>query len=284
MFFQISGRLGNRLFQWAYCHVLFDEYGVEPTFFLDKFHHQLKSEKNGFTDLPNCAHHISPIIRNDLGLLIKSMDYFQKYRGKSDTVSFAGIFRSLDSFIIPTLPPQKPFIVTGFYINKSIVEKFEDCLSEEIALHLNSVFEPLELPSTYQVAHVRRGDFITTASSYGTLTAEYYKRNVSEDTPLVMCVDSLEECEDVIRELEPAFILSARNSTPWQAIKVISNASRVILSNSTLSWWGGFLASKRGSKVIIPRPFYKDASELNEVFEFRLFSPEPSLFVGKPNL
>jgi hypothetical protein len=58
----------------------------------------------------------------------------------------------------------------------------------------------------------------------------------------------------------------------------MASSSHVILSNSTLAWWGGFIASKRGASVIIPRPFYIDTEELNSVFEFRLFSPKPAKF------
>jgi hypothetical protein len=278
MYLQLSGRLGNQLFQWAYCHVLFQKYGVAAHLFMDKFHNDSEDVVKQLPKLPQCVHVKQVGVINSFGFILSIMDWLNSKLSRRVTYRFYGIFRSLDSFSLPKLPRRRPYLISGFFINSKSIEIFEDIIFQELSRHLDDISSITQLPTKYQVIHIRRGDFLTTDTSYGVLDSEYYASNVVSDLPIVLCTESSEECADVIQQLNPELILSSSNSTPWQTIKTIAGASHVVISNSTLSWWGGFMAAKRGSKVVIPRPFYLNSENLNVVFEFRLFSPETAIF------
>lgn len=282
MYFQLSGRLGNQLFQWAYCHVLFQKYGVSAHLFVDKFHNNAGTVIKELPNLPQCVHVKRVRVMNSLGFILSGMDWLNSKLSRSVTSKFYGTFRSLDSFSLPELPLWKPYLISGFFINRKSIEMNEDVIFQELSMHLEDIPSVAQLPTKYQVIHVRRGDFLTTDRSYGVLDSGFYASNVVSGLPIVLCTDSSEECADVIQKLNPELILSSSNSTPWQAIKTIAGASHVVISNSTLSWWGGFMAAKRGYKVVVPRPFYLNSENLNDVLEFRLFSPETAIF--KPTL
>jgi hypothetical protein len=278
MYYQVSGRLGNQLFQWAFTHLLESKYKDKPKFFVDKYHHRLLHLNPEAIEFPNCIHHQGVRTLNSAGLFLKVLDRYNKNRKGAKILDSCRVFRTLDSFTVPVLPKKKPLLVTGFCINRSIVEEFEEIIFSELIEHLSWVPTFPTLPDLYQVIHVRRGDFVTSDTGYGLISAEFYKLNLDSNLPIVLCTDSIEDCQLIIDEFHPTVILSPHNSTPWQAIKTMASSSHIILSNSTLAWWGGFIASKSGASVVIPRPFYINAEELNTVFEFRLFSPQPAKF------
>jgi hypothetical protein len=278
MYYHVSGRLGNQLFQWSFAHLLESHYKDNPKFFVDKYHHGLLYLNPKAIELPNCIHHQDVRTLNNAGLFLKILDRYYKNRKSVKVFDCFRVFRTLDSFTVPVLPKKKPLLLTGYCINKSIVEEFEEMIFSELNEHLSSVPTFPSLPDLYQVIHVRRGDFVTSDTGYGLISAEFYRLNLESNLPIVLCTDAIEDCQSIIDEFHPTVILSPQNSTPWQAIKAMSSSSHVVLSNSTLAWWGGFIASKRGASVVIPRPFYMEAEELNNVFEFRLFSPKPAKF------
>jgi hypothetical protein len=84
---------------------------------------------------------------------------------------------------------------------------------------------------------------------------------------------------DVIASIDPEIVLGPSESNAWQVLRIMAQAEHVVLSNSTLSWWGGFLAAKKGGKVIQPQPFYKEVSDYSNQLDFKLFQPQPAVFL-----
>ena len=83
----------------------------------------------------------------------------------------------------------------------------------------------------------------------------------------------------MIEDLKPDLVFSSKNSTAWQAIKMMAMADSLVLANSTLSWWGGFLASNRGKIVYSPSPFYKDDFKNDELLQYKKFTKVNSEFL-----
>jgi hypothetical protein len=81
--------------------------------------------------------------------------------------------------------------------------------------------------------------------------------------------------------LKPDLIFDSSNSSAWDALAIMSQAEILHISNSTLSWWGGFGAIEFGKKVYLPSPFYKSLSalETNEIFKLDKFQISPSHFI-----
>jgi hypothetical protein len=75
------------------------------------------------------------------------------------------------------------------------------------------------------------------------------------------------------------FVFSPSNSSAWQTLRMMSMAESLVLANSTLSWWGGFLASNKGNAVLSPNPFYKNDLQSNEVLQYKKFVKVDSKFL-----
>jgi hypothetical protein len=113
-----------------------------------------------------------------------------------------------------------------------------------------------KLPSAYQVIHYRRGDFVGHPNKFGTLAPKYYEQNLLPDFPVIILTDSYSSALDDFKHLTGVVVANPEEVDPWIALKIMSQSQFVIGSNSTLSWWGCYLATQNGGSAIIPKPFY----------------------------
>jgi hypothetical protein len=278
---QLSGRLGNQLFQWAFTHKLALHYGSKVTLFMDSSHANGFNGDDLYSQLDEC-NHASAVERKDLaGFLVKTLD-------KASTVNAPltlklekqfGALRTRDSYLIPELPTTAPKLITGFFINSRNVEQVEGVLYPELQRIISQFELNRHLPSKYQYIHVRRGDYLTSDTTYGLMGADHYRRFINKDLPLVIGTDDVSSATSLISDLNPDFVFSPTDSTAWQALKMMAMADSLLLANSTLSWWGGFLASNRGKTVYSPSPFYKDDGKNDNILQYKKFTKVNSIFL-----
>jgi hypothetical protein len=278
---QLSGRLGNQLFQWGFAHRLANHYGVKVKLFMDSSHANGFTGDDLFSHLPICEH-IHSVTRKDIvGFGIKGLDKALTLSSTLTTqfeIKF-GLLRTKNSYMIPELPNYKPNLITGFFINSRSVEFVEDIILPELENLIKSINAPENLPERYQYIHIRRGDYVTSATSHGLIGAAHYRKFVQKALPLIIGTDDVKSSESIIEELRPAFVFSPRNSNAWQALKMMAMSDSLVLANSTLSWWGGFLASNRGKMVLSPSPFYKNDLESDERMQYKKFTKVTSEFL-----
>ena len=278
---QLSGRLGNQLFQWGFAHRLANHYGAKVKLFMDSSHANGFTGDDLFSNLPVCEHIQGATRKDILGFGIKSLD---KALTLSSTITTQfeikfGLLRTKNSYVIPELPKVKPNLITGFYINSTNIEIVEDLILPELQSLVESINPPENLPERYQYIHIRRGDYLTSATSHGLIGANHYRKFVQKDLPLIIGTDDLNSSESIIQELRPAFVFSPSNSNAWQALKMMAMSESLVLANSTLSWWGGFLASNRGKVVLSPSPFYKNDLKSDERIQYKRFTKVDSEFL-----
>ena len=269
------------MFQWAFTHRLALHYGSKVTLFMDSSHANGFNGDDLYSQLDEC-NHIHVVERKDLsGFLIKILDkastlnapLIQKLEKQS------GALRTRDSYLIPDLPTTAPKLITGFFINSRNVEHVEEVLYPELQKLISKVEISPHLPSKYQYIHVRRGDYLTSDTTYGLIGANHYRRFIQKGLPLVIGTDDVSSAASLIDDLNPDFVFSPSDSEAWQALKMMAMADSLVLANSTLSWWGGFLASNRGKAVYSPSPFYKDDAKNDEVLQYKKFTKVDSIFL-----
>lgn len=113
--------------------------------------------------------------------------------------------------------------------------------------------------------HMRFGDYLAPgiAAQYGNLSQSYYRRALQE----LIGMDRIEKAHiqlfsddvalglDALEKMgiENISTYSNANLTPAQELLLMSQFSRIIISNSTFSWWAGYFAEKK-SAVVAPNP------------------------------
>jgi hypothetical protein len=278
---QLSGRLGNQLFQWAFAHKLAINYSSKVTLFLDSSHANGFKGDDLYSHLEKCDH-IEAIARKDLvGFAIKGLDKVSTLNKPLSLVIEKNLnfLRTKDSYLIPPMPSKRPNLVTGFYINSRNVEEVEDIIYLEMQKILSQIEIPRTLPEKYQYIHIRRGDYVTTDFTYGLIGTGHYQRFLNKELPLVIGTDDVISATSVIADLNPEFVFSSNDASAWQALKMMAMAESLVLANSTLSWWGGFVASNRGKNVYSPSPFYKGDHKNDELLQYKKFTKVKSEFL-----
>lgn len=113
--------------------------------------------------------------------------------------------------------------------------------------------------------HIRRGDYVQLAETFGLLTPEYYtsvlrKLNFDlEKKEIWVFSDSFKDAEMTLKDVDGKlkFIYESESTSPAEVMVLMSMCETLIIANSTFSWWAAKLASSKCT-VIAPNPWFKN--------------------------
>lgn len=109
--------------------------------------------------------------------------------------------------------------------------------------------------------HIRGGDFHSMANTIGVLSADYFERSLGRfnPRPSKIFVISDESSDLIAKKLGNKFdyqYLPTEDIHPLGIISLISSFERIVVSNSTLSWWGAKLQEK--GEIVAPTKWFKE--------------------------
>jgi hypothetical protein len=81
---------------------------------------------------------------------------------------------------------------------------------------------------------------------------------LNPNLPTIICTDGSREEVNARVGNNDFEVLTPSETNAWETLSVITTAKRVISSNSTMSWWGAFIANKNGAEVFLPNRWRKD--------------------------
>ena len=152
---------------------------------------------------------------------------------------------------------------SGYYQNFDLLRPIEDILARELRKFLDGQHSNSDIVSNVHpnIIHIRRGDFATPPhfSSIGVLSSEYYVRatNFLNVRPWVAVTDDPFNISDVSARIQVEKILGPSDLDTIGALRAMANAETLVIANSTLSWWGGFLAAHQGGRVVVPSTWHR---------------------------
>lgn len=248
---QLSGRLGNQLFELAHAFELSKI--AHENFTLTWDDHSYPSGLDEDLSKLNLNYLQKS---NAAGLVLKILDKVKKH---SPSFEYAlcrgiGIYREEHKKRSKTAR-----IVSGFYQDHLWAERSYIEMAELLAkakIQVQHRVDKLSLPKNYQVIHYRCGDYLGHKGNFGVISVDYYKANINRDLPTVVLTDSYERANELFKPLGNLKVISPEQCDAWAALIVMSEADLIISSNSTLSWWGAFFAFKQGGRAVIPKPFF----------------------------
>lgn len=261
----ITGGVGNQLFQWTAAHVLFES----KQFNLDLHHYRINPDRV-FELTPlvgQCRHvHHSNWVLEKLSIMrmLESGAYHGTPRRMLELLGYLEETRhptDLSERIRSRVRSGLPLFLTGLFQNASLVEQgypiIEPELTQVIENSLASMRSRFDIPERYMAVHVRRGDYpisITASNAIGQLDDNFFiELTRKTDLPILLLTEDAHEVQELSKILKPAQVFSNSDADPIHSLAIFANSDSFVGSNSSLSWWGAYLAGKRGTSSTLPR-------------------------------
>jgi hypothetical protein len=256
--------LGNKLFQIAFLIGLRERFKNHKLFKFEDFVYEILNYRREPHETVNWSYFIRDLIpleiedvKNKLSSYseptmapCKFIDYENlllsaQYSG-IEVQHFRGYFQS-DKFFAHAKESIRQQFMCPENIKNELITKYPDLTSRGVFLH------------------IRRGDLVgKQLHDFKLLENGYYKRALKrfdflDKKRIFVCSDDIKWCEnnltDLLKDYEVEFIVENELITLW-----LMSLSRFggIMSNSSFSWWGGYLNENNDKIIVIPDRFLTD--------------------------
>lgn len=230
---EISGGLGNQLFQLGAAKYLSSHF---DDVYIDYSPNSINDKRR--TEIRDLVH--------QMGMKEYSYSVFiSKLLSKLRIWKFSHILRGeklvseIVEFEIPRIvKAQQKLRYRGYWQNKTVAMEIKD----EVLAWLNPI------RSEAVAVHLRRGDYAEqdNRNHHGLLSIDYFNRAISQiqvGSKINLYSDSPIPA-DWFGELSKRFYLEdLSNLGTKETLRSIVGCNQIIISNSTFSWWGGFLSN-----------------------------------------
>ena len=123
------------------------------------------------------------------------------------------------------------------------------------------------------IVHVRRGDYLNHKNTFGLLSLEYFDKAI-KSFPIEMrrriwifSDDENMENFSILKNKYDCFFPPTAMLTPVEIMFLMSKGKNLIISNSTFSWWAGFLmkGNNKNSIVLAPSEWCKSPDQFPDI-------------------
>ena len=262
----IQGGLGNQLSQWFFAHSMSEshQFHIDPL-----YGSTLNMARNlEVQELIELCPHISknsqgayrPMKMVRLFHLFDRIWEFKKFRFLMEDL---GYFREDPRFDQQQSKnyPKKIRYGKGYFQKQGKIESIFGIVESELIPIVDEVYQSVkskfDLNESYDVLHVRRGDYETTnftPINIGTLSDDYFINWFKERKHLrkIILTENKEDVLNLVAHLHPVTVIDKSLTNPWETLALMYGAENFLGSNSSLSWWGARLCSSRGGSVWLP--------------------------------
>jgi Glycosyl transferase family 11 len=270
---QISGGLGNQMFQYAAGRALAARHGTEfvlDSSWIDGSGGSVSTEVRRYElGCFRLAARLVPV--EEAGRLQRSL-----------LPSRRPLLRALDEPGFGRLCPElldagDNTYLRGYWQNVTYFDDAEALVREDFTFRPQVAAREAELAAQIEESpqptvslHVRRSDYVTdpgVRDRMGTLDAEYYSRALDAlgsglgSMRLFVFTDDPDWCTANLRLSEQDVVVGATRAEgeKWAAIMhLMTLCDHHLLANSSFSWWGAWLSPRPAKIVVAPRPWLQD--------------------------
>jgi len=259
----IQGGLGNQLFQWFFAHEILESsefrlYLNIPVGPVAQIVYDL-----GLTPLFNRCEHYKDLVKGDRNLIPRIFDRLWTITFLTPALRLLGYYREnpQPGTRAHKTSPRNVIYANGYFQNWKYAEQQKETIRKELFPILESYYidvsSRFDLSEPYTVIHVRRGDYRTDQNPetrIGSLDDAFFVE-WAKDHPsdrLVLLAEHRRDVEELILQINPSLVLDNTSTSAWETLAIMSFANEILGSNSTLSWWGAWVASQKGAKAFLP--------------------------------
>ena len=280
-YIRLQGGLGNQLFIWSTAHYLSRITNKPIRIVCNPRNVHIFIEQ-----LANISKQDIRLVRGKSARIFFIIFEFLKIKNQKlfELINFKNhFFAEQQNLEISREILSKALFIQGFFQRAWIVEEVWDILRREIS-EVSEYFSEnrMEMLSEKTAMHVRRGDYVLSPNTWGLLSLQYYKEALG-DLNGVKCFTDMDinQAKKFFENSPSVQILTPNDANEISVLLNLSKMNKLAIANSSLSWWGGFLASKKAALVIAPDPWFrKSDSWSNEIF-CTDFIRHKSIFTGE---
>jgi hypothetical protein len=275
----LAGGLGNQLFQLSAGIYLEEKLGRRVTYDFSNLRARPQAAIGNYTRKFEIEELIAEnkLIRSKYSFQADyPIRYFRRLINPDSVISEDG-----PNFDALKLVDTKTTAVYGYFQSASTVNSSWPTL--KLRLQQSTKFNSLvNSQKINRIAiHLRFGDYSDdprTKSVHGLTASDYFENatNILKTMhgvhiPTVVVTDDREKATEFISNSSTSSDFQfISNSSPLEDLIEIARSAHVVATNSTFSWWGGWIASMvHNSNVIYPRPWFADIAD-----------PELPIYVG----
>lgn len=175
-------------------------------------------------------------------------------------------FSDFGKFIARNMNKQN-FYVIGYFQNEQIARVIKENLIKYLDNAFNDNNKTDSVESGLELTlHIRRGDYAL-ESKIGMLSLEYFERLLSEifQNQYVERVNFFTngnfDLSRIIDIEKVGSVIEKDSSTAVELLAKMRHGEIFVLSNSTLSWWAGYLCRNPRKVIYVPHPWFRTLSE-----------------------
>lgn len=277
---ELSGGIGNQLFQYSLGKFLELENGIDLTFVAASTGVRETQHNSKLSDF-QFGKNLEISKRNKLVGFFSRVDRYLSHHVCKYNVLGEWCFRSYTQigvgFDEDILKPQRFRRVRGYFQSYLYPESFKNQLISEFEL-----VAPSEAFLSYAaeaevirpiIVHLRRGDYAELSTSVGILGVDYYFNGIkalidsSSHKQIWIFSDDAKASLALATQLEDKGLKDIKKGfeiTDSETLKLMSLGSGIVIANSTFSWWSAFLGNY-GNNVIAPQEWYKELPDPNNL-------------------
>jgi hypothetical protein len=269
---ELSGGIGNQLFQYSLGKCLQSEKSIELTYVSASPGMRETIHGSKLKDF-NFGVNVEILKRNRVAEFISKIDRYFSHRFSKYNAFAEWIFRSYTQigvgFDEKIMHLQAPRRVRGYFQSYLFAESIKSELISEFELIAPSecfLIYAAEAKITQPIiVHLRRGDYAKLSSTVGILGANYYfngiksLNGVNSQKQIWIFSDDKQASLALATQLEKFGIIDIKQGfelTDSETLKLMSMGSGIVIANSTFSWWSAFLGNY-GNNVVAPQKWYR---------------------------
>jgi hypothetical protein len=271
---ELSGGLGNQMFQYAFGYVLASKNNTILKIDNDFFN---KKEKK----LSHTPRNFELYIFNNSYVFANSKEI-----SSFDNLSLRNKFKKKLGFSYPKIYQEKLFnfqphlltiksnaFVKGYFQSYKYFEGFEKKIKKIFYLSENTLDEVskkilVDIKCTTTISiHLRRGDYVSDTliqQIHGNCSMEYYTKAINfiaskiMNNTLVFFSDDIEWVESQFENLPFSKIFVNHNFgvDSWRDLFLMKSCNHNIIANSSFSWWAAWLNENPNKIVVAPKKWF----------------------------
>jgi hypothetical protein len=300
----ISGRLGNQMFQYAFARSLQERKKGEDINLCFKFKNGTVREQNLLQDF-NVKHFytdnkIHPsfiqkiiiyafrVIRKILNIKTRMEEQVIELKYQK-VLNFFGIYWLTQGYYDFPIRNVKNTILVGYFESEKYFESIKEKIKNEFIPKHDIIpanydlYKKIETKESVCLA-IRRGDFIADehvkkaafvcAENYFYKAIEEIKQKINNPVFFIFSNDIkwVQENMDFGKETEIYF--ESKSNPNWETMRLMYSCKHFIISNSTFHWWAQYL-SKNEDKIVIAPSRWRNYKVKLDIYDSRWILIDP---------